>query len=113
MAGTERRASPTPSRRPPTPTDATRSSETSTPGAAADAARRPARDHRDRGTAGRRVVQRVAAGTGPVALDAERASGYRYSPRAYLIQLRREGSGTALVDPIAYDDLASLDDVLR
>jgi ribonuclease D len=55
------------------------------------------------------VVQRVAQGTGPVALDAERASGYRYSPRAYLIQLRREGSGTALVDPIAYDDLASLD----
>jgi len=55
------------------------------------------------------VVQRVAAGTGPVALDAERASGYRYSPRAYLIQLRREGSGTALVDPIAYDDLTSLD----
>ena len=38
-------------------------------------------------------------------IDAERASGYRYSPRAYLIQLRREGSGTALVDPIAFDDL--------
>ncbi len=55
------------------------------------------------------VVQRVAAGTGPVALDAERASGYRYSPRAYLIQLRREGSGTALIDPIAYPDLTSLD----
>ena len=56
------------------------------------------------------VVDRVAAGTGPIALDAERASGYRYSPRAYLIQLRREGSGTALVDPIAYDDLTSLND---
>ena len=55
------------------------------------------------------VVERVAAGTGPVALDAERASGYRYSPRAYLIQLRREGSGTALIDPIAYEDLGSLD----
>ncbi|MCW2850282.1 MAG: 3-5 exonuclease [Marmoricola sp.] len=55
------------------------------------------------------VVARVAAGTGPIALDAERASGYRYSPRAYLIQLRREGSGTALVDPIAYPDLTSLD----
>jgi ribonuclease D len=55
------------------------------------------------------VVARVAAGTGPIALDAERASGYRYSPRAYLIQLRREGSGTALIDPIAYDDLTSLD----
>ncbi len=54
------------------------------------------------------VVARVAEGTGPIALDAERASGYRYSPRAYLIQLRREGSGTALVDPIAYDDLTAL-----
>ena len=54
------------------------------------------------------VVARVASGTGPVALDAERASGYRYSPRAYLIQLRREGSGTALVDPIAFTDLDSL-----
>ena len=43
----------------------------------------------------------LAAGTGPVAIDAERASGYRYSSRAYLIQLRREGAGTALVDPIA------------
>jgi ribonuclease D len=56
------------------------------------------------------VVERVAAGTGPIALDAERASGYRYSPRAYLIQLRREGSGTALIDPIAFDGLGALDD---
>lgn len=55
------------------------------------------------------VVARVAAGTGPVALDAERASGYRYSSRAYLVQLRREGSGSALVDPIAFDDLHDLD----
>ena len=42
-------------------------------------------------------------GTGPVAIDAERASGYRYSNRAYLIQLRRNGAGTALIDPIAFD----------
>ena len=55
------------------------------------------------------VVRRVAAGTGPVALDAERASGYRYSSRAYLIQLRREGSGSALIDPIAFEDLRDLD----
>ena len=54
----------------------------------------------------------MAAGTGPIAIDAERASGYRYSPRAYLIQLRREGSGTALVDPIAFDDLTALGDAL-
>lgn len=42
----------------------------------------------------------MAAGTGPLAVDAERASGFRYSARAYLIQLRREGSGTVLLDPI-------------
>jgi ribonuclease D len=47
----------------------------------------------------------IAAGEGPVALDAERASGYRYGQRAYLVQLRREGSGTWLVDPIAVPDL--------
>ena len=55
------------------------------------------------------VVRRVAAGTGPIALDAERASGYRYSPRAYLIQLRREGSGTALIDPTVFENLTTLD----
>src|SRR3954447_5023507 len=58
------------------------------------------------------VVARVAAGTGPVGLDAERASGYRYSARGYLVQLRREGSGTALIDPIAFDDLTSLNEAI-
>ncbi|MET0191719.1 MAG: ribonuclease D, partial [Pseudonocardia sediminis] len=46
------------------------------------------------------VAEAFAGGSGPVAVDAERASGFRYSQRAYLVQLRREGSGTALVDPI-------------
>lgn len=59
------------------------------------------------------VVTRFAAGTGPVAVDAERASGYRYSQRAYLVQLRREGAGTALIDPIACPDLSVLSDVLQ
>ena len=59
-----------------------------------------------------RVVEAFAAGTGPVAIDAERASGYRYSARAYLVQLRREGAGTALIDPIAFDDLSALHDAL-
>ena len=59
------------------------------------------------------VCEALAAGTGPVAIDAERASGYRYSNRAYLLQLRREGSGTALVDPIAFDSLAPLQAVLE
>ncbi len=55
----------------------------------------------------------LAAAGGPVAIDAERASGYRYSPRAYLIQLRREGAGTFLVDPIGFDSLAPLQEVLE
>ncbi|MFI7022347.1 ribonuclease D [Micromonospora sp. NPDC049900] len=55
------------------------------------------------------VVARFAAGTGPVALDAERASGYRYSQRAYLVQLRRQGAGTVLIDPLPLPDLSSLD----
>ncbi|CAM5361068.1 Ribonuclease D OS=Streptomyces glaucescens OX=1907 GN=SGLAU_25790 PE=4 SV=1 [Streptomyces glaucescens] len=36
------------------------------------------------------VIAAFAAGTGPVAVDAERASGYRYGQRAYLVQLRRQ-----------------------
>ncbi|MER7440826.1 ribonuclease D [Micromonospora avicenniae] len=58
------------------------------------------------------VVARFAAGSGPVALDAERASGYRYSQRAYLVQLRRAGAGTALIDPLPLSDLTTLDEVI-
>jgi ribonuclease D len=55
------------------------------------------------------TVDRFAAGTGPVAIDAERASGYRYSQRAYLVQLRRAGAGTVLIDPLPLGDLTALD----
>ncbi|MEV5331055.1 ribonuclease D [Streptomyces werraensis] len=58
------------------------------------------------------VVAAFAAGRGPVAVDAERASGYRYGQRAYLVQLRREGAGTALIDPVACPDLSALNDAL-
>jgi ribonuclease D len=58
------------------------------------------------------VVEAFAAGTGPVAVDAERASGYRYGQRTYLVQLRREGAGTALIDPIALPDLSALSEAL-
>lgn len=51
-------------------------------------------------------AEALAAGTGPVAVDAERASGYRYGQRAYLVQLRRNGSGTGLVDPVPLPDLS-------
>nr|WP_225438096.1 ribonuclease D [Candidatus Frankia nodulisporulans] len=52
------------------------------------------------------AADRLAAGTGPVAFDAERASGYRYSQRAYLIQIRRRGTGSLLLDPIALGELS-------
>jgi ribonuclease D len=58
------------------------------------------------------VTAAFSSGTGPVAVDAERASGYRYGQRAYLIQLRREGAGSALIDPVACPDLSALGDVL-
>ncbi|MDQ2750337.1 MAG: HRDC domain-containing protein [Actinomycetota bacterium] len=54
------------------------------------------------------LIERVHSGSGPIALDAERASGYRYSQRAYLVQLRRAGVGTALIDPIATPALSRL-----
>ncbi|MET9623478.1 ribonuclease D [Streptomyces sp. NPDC006464] len=58
------------------------------------------------------VIAAFAAGSGPVAVDAERASGYRYGQRAYLVQLRREGAGTALIDPVGCPDLSGLDQAL-
>ena len=54
----------------------------------------------------------LAAADGPVAIDAERASGYRYSSRAYLVQLRREGAGSFLIDPIGFDSLRPLQEAL-
>ena len=54
------------------------------------------------------AVAALAAGSGPVAIDAERASGYRYGQRAYLVQLNRRGAGTVLIDPIACPDLSGL-----
>jgi len=59
------------------------------------------------------AVAEIAAGHGPIAIDAERASGYRYSQRAYLIQVYRRGAGTYLFDPPAVGDFSELNDVLR
>ena len=59
-----------------------------------------------------RAAAAVAAGEGPVAIDAERASGYRYGQRAYLVQVRREGAGTWLIDPVGCPDLSPLDEAI-
>lgn len=58
------------------------------------------------------IVAAFAAGTGPVAVDAERASGYRYGQRAYLVQLRREGAGSVLIDPVGCPDLSALGEAI-
>jgi ribonuclease D len=48
----------------------------------------------------KRAADLLASGHGPFAIDAERASGFRYSNRAYLVQIRRSGAGTVLIDPV-------------
>lgn len=52
------------------------------------------------------AADQLTHGDGPIAVDAERASGFRYGQRAYLIQLRRRRCGTVLVDPSALDRTA-------
>ncbi|MBD0861411.1 ribonuclease D [Gordonia sp. zg691] len=60
------------------------------------------------------AARALADGSGPIAVDTERASGYRYSQRAYLIQIKRNGSGSFLLDPIGSPEaLAPVIDVLR
>jgi ribonuclease D len=48
----------------------------------------------------KKAAELLASGHGPFAIDAERASGFRYSNRAYLVQIRRAGAGTVLIDPV-------------
>jgi ribonuclease D len=58
----------------------------------------------------RAALDDLLAATGPLALDAERASGFRYSQRAYLVQVHRTGSANYLIDPIS---VGALDDITR
>src|SRR5258705_12005210 len=60
----------------------------------------------------REAVRALGAGEGPVAVDAKRASGFRSGHRAFLVQLRRRGAGTVLIDPVACPDLSDLDAAL-
>ena len=47
----------------------------------------------------------LATSTNPVAIDAERASGFRYGQRAYLLQVAIRGKEIYLIDPVAkYSD---------
>jgi ribonuclease D len=68
------------------------------------------------------ALAELAKGAGPFAVDAERASGYKYSARAYLIQIKRSGGGLHLIDPIPFgpghqlfvelNDLLNTDEVI-
>jgi ribonuclease D len=51
-----------------------------------------------------------ARGHGPIAADAERASGFRYGQATYLAQFKRAGAGIALIDTDALPDLSILND---
>ena len=50
----------------------------------------------------KQALAQLAQGSGPFAVDAERASGFRYSARAYLIQIKRTDGGMHLIDPIPF-----------
>ncbi|MEE2569689.1 HRDC domain-containing protein [Pseudarthrobacter sp. J64] len=60
-----------------------------------------------------RCAAALAAGTGPAGVDAERASGFRYGQRAFLVQIRREGAGTWLIDPEPFEDLRIINEALE
>ncbi|WP_343046277.1 HRDC domain-containing protein [Psychromicrobium silvestre] len=60
-----------------------------------------------------RAAAALAAGSGPAGVDAERASGFRYGQRAFLVQIRREGAGSWLIDPEPFEDLKIIDQALR
>lgn len=57
------------------------------------------------------AVTALKGGHGPIAIDAERASGFTYSARAYLIQIYRRGAGTYLFDPPAIGDMSALSEL--
>lgn len=59
-----------------------------------------------------RAANALAAGTGPAGVDAERASGFRYGQRAFLVQIRREDAGTWLIDPEPFGDLRVINEAL-
>ena len=48
------------------------------------------------------ALAELAQGSGPFAVDAERASGFKFSARAYLIQIKRHNGGLHLIDPIPF-----------
>ena len=60
-----------------------------------------------------RAVETLAAGEGPLGVDAERAGSYRYSQRAYLVQVFRRKAPVLLLDPVGIEDFAALGGLLE
>lgn len=56
------------------------------------------------------ALESLKLGTGPLAIDAERASGFRYGNRAYLIQVHRKDTDVFLIDPIPLANTAAWND---
>jgi ribonuclease D len=59
------------------------------------------------------TARELASHGGVVAVDAERASGFRYGQRAFLVQLRRADGVIHLIDPIAVPDLTPVAEVIN
>ena len=55
-----------------------------------------------------RAAEALAAGAGPVGVDAERASGFRYGSDAYLVQVFRRGTRPFLFDPTGLESFSPL-----
>jgi len=53
------------------------------------------------------AIESLKLGNGPLGIDAERASGFKYSSRAYLIQVHRAGTDVFLIDPIPLSGTAT------
>lgn len=60
----------------------------------------------------RRAAKLLEAGEGPVGIDAERASGFRYGSEAYLVQAYRRGGEALLFDPVGITDFTPLAEAL-
>ena len=55
-----------------------------------------------------KAAHALAQGSTPIALDVERAQGFRYGSDPYLVQIRREDVGSFLIDTHALPDLSVL-----
>lgn len=58
------------------------------------------------------AVRSLASAEGPFGVDAERAGSYRYSQRAYLVQIYRRAAPVLLLDPLGISDFSTLADLL-